>query len=124
MAVLLINGTAQIIAKDEEVENGVVHTLAGVLNPSTNMVPTQVKEHEYFRIFSEALELTGYDEMMQLYKDETYTDGDKQHLDIKLEGYCPYPADRYYGFTAFVESDQVFNKYFSLFIRAISFFDK
>ena len=111
MAVLLINGTAQIIAKDEEVENGVVHTLASVLNPSTNMVPTQVKEHEYFRIFSEALELTGYDEMMQLYKDETYTDGDKQHLDIKLEGYCPYPADRYYGFTAFVESDQVFNKY-------------
>ena len=111
MAVLLINGTAQIIAKDEEVENGVVHTLASVLNPSTNMVPTQVKEHEYFRIFSEALELTGYDEMMQLYKDETYTDGDKQHLDIKLQGYCPYPADRYYGFTAFVESDQVFNKY-------------
>jgi hypothetical protein len=75
------------------------------------MVPTQVKEHEYFRIFSEALELTGYDEMMQLYKDDTYTDGDKQHLDIKLQGYCPYPADRYYGFTAFVESDQVFNKY-------------
>jgi len=111
MAMLLINGTAQIIAKDEEVENGVVHTLASVLNPSTNMVPTQVKEHEYFRIFSEALELTGYDEMMQLYKDETYTDGDKQHLDIKLQGYCPYPADRYYGFTAFVESDQVFNKY-------------
>ncbi|MBQ2436028.1 MAG: fasciclin domain-containing protein [Bacteroidaceae bacterium] len=111
MAVLLINGTSKIIAKDEEVENGVVHTLASVLNPSTNMVPTQVKEHEYFRIFSEALELTGYDEMMQLYKDDTYTDGDKQHLDIKLQGYCPYPADRYYGFTAFVESDQVFNKY-------------
>ncbi len=109
--VLLINGTAKIIAKDEEVENGVVHTLAGVLNPSTNMVPTQIKEHEYFRIFSEALELTGYDDMMQLYKDETYTDGDKQHLDIKLQGYCPYPSDRYYGFTAFVESDQVFAKY-------------
>ncbi|MBQ2970560.1 MAG: fasciclin domain-containing protein [Bacteroidaceae bacterium] len=109
--VLLINGTAKIIAKDEEVENGVVHTLAGVLNPSTNMTPTQIKEHEYFRIFSEALELTGYDDMMQLYKDETYTDGDKQHLDIKLEGYCPYPSDRYYGFTAFVESDQVFAKY-------------
>lgn len=111
MAMLLINGTAQIIAKDEEVENGVVHTIANVLNPSTNMVPTQVKDHEYFRIFSEALELTGYDEMMQLYKDETYTDGDKQHLDIKLEGYCPYPSDRYYGFTAFVESDEVFNRY-------------
>lgn len=109
--VLLINGTSEIIAKDEEVENGVVHTIASVLNPSTNMVPTQIKEHEYFRIFSEALELTGYDEQMQLYKDETYTDGDKQHLDIKLEGYCPYPSDRYYGYTAFVEPDQVFNQY-------------
>ena len=107
--VLLINGTAEIIAKDEELENGVVHTIASVLNPSTNMVPTQIKEHEYFRIFSEALELTGYDEQMQLYKDETYTDGDKQHLDIKLQGYCPYPAERYYGFTAFVEPDKVFN---------------
>ena len=109
--ILLINGTGQIIDKDEEVENGVVHTIANVLNPSVNMVPTQIGEHDYFQIFSEALRQTGYDDKLQLYKDETYADADKTEENIDKSGErSPYPANRYYGFTAFVEPDQVFNE--------------
>ena len=109
-SILLINSTGQIIDKDEEVENGVVHTIASVLNPSVNMVPTQIGEHDYFQIFSEALRQTGYDNKLQLYKDETYADADKTEENIDKSGErSPYPANRYYGFTAFVEPDQVFN---------------
>ena len=109
--VLLINGTGEIIAKDEEVENGVVHTIARVLTPSTNTVPAQMLEHDYFHIFGEALEMTGYDEQLQLYKDESYTEGDLKAAGIyKDSPLCPYPEKRYYGFTAFIETDQVFQE--------------
>lgn len=110
-SILLINGTGQIIDKDEEVENGVVHTIASVLNPSVNMVPTQIGEHDYFQIFSEALRQTGYDDKLQRYKDETYADADKTEENIDKSGErSPYPANRYYGYTAFVEPDQVYNE--------------
>ncbi len=109
--VLLINGTGEIIAKDEEVENGVVHTIASVLTPSTNTVPAQMLEHDYFHIFGEALEMTGYDEQLQLYKDESYTEGDLKAIGIyKDSPLCPYPENRYFGFTAFIETDQVFHE--------------
>lgn len=107
--VLLINGTGKIIAKDEEVENGVVHTIATVLNPSTNTIPAQIKEHDYFHIISEAIAQTGYDDKLQLYKDESYTEGDLKAPGIyKDSPLCPYPANRYFGYTAFLEPDQVF----------------
>ena len=108
--VLLINGNGKIIAKDEEVENGVVHTIAAVLNPSANTLPTQIESHAYFRIISEAIERTGYADKLQLYKDETYTDGDKTAPNIYNKVQVPYPANRYYGFCAFVEPDTVYNE--------------
>lgn len=109
--VLLINGTGEIIAKDEEVENGVVHTIASVLTPSTNTVPAQMLEHDYYHIFGEALEMTGYDEQLQLYKDESYTEGDLKANGIWTDSpLCPYPENRYFGFTAFIETDQVYHE--------------
>ncbi len=108
--VLLVNGTGEIIAKDEEVENGVVHTIASVLNPSTNTIPAQIKEHDYFHIISEAIEQTGYIDKLQLYKDESYTEGDLKAPGIYTSSpLCPYPENRYFGFTAFLEPDQVFH---------------
>ena len=106
--VLYINGDSKIIAKDEEVENGVVHTISTVLNPSTNTLPTQVEEHDYFRIMSEAIKATGYDAQLQLYKDETYDWADKTVTTIYPVGVIHYPANRYYGYTAFLEPDTVF----------------
>ena len=106
--VLLINGNAKIIAKDEEVENGVVHTIASVLNPSTNTLPTQIEDHTYFRIMSEALKKTGYDNQLQLYKDLDYKDGDLLAPSIYKTKQCPYPANKYFGYTAFLEPDTVF----------------
>ena len=107
-SVLIINGSGQVIARDEEVENGVVHTINAVLNPSTNTLPTQIEEHAYFHIMSEAIKMTGYADMMQEYKDESYVDGDKKAPNIEGNSQVPYPAQRYLGFSAFLEPDQLF----------------
>ena len=105
---LIINGDSKIIVKDKEVENGVVHTIDQVLNPSTNTLPRQIEEHKYFHIMSEAIKATGYDDKLQLYKDESYTLGDMTIVDIYQRTIIPYPANRYYGYTAFLETDSVF----------------
>ena len=107
-SILIINGSGEVIARDEEVENGVVHTINAVLNPSTNMLPTQIEDHPYFHIMSEAIKVTGYADMMQEYKDESYTDGDKKAPNIEGNSQVPYPAQRYLGYSAFLEPDQLF----------------
>lgn len=108
-SVLYING-AEVIAGDEEVENGVVHTISAVMNPSSETVPTVIDEMKFLSLFSEALEMTGLDSKLQPYKDFTYTDGDKTALTIYNNPGCPYPKNRYFGFTAFVEPDWVYNE--------------
>ncbi len=107
--VLLINGNGKIIGKDEEVENGVVHTIAEVLNPSANTLPAQIEKHSYFSIISEAIERTGYADLLQGYKDESYTESDLTAPDIYKTVQVPYPANRYFGYTAFLETDSVYN---------------
>ena len=109
-SVLYING-AEMISSDQEVENGVVHTLSAVMNPSSNTVPSQIENIPFLSIFSEALEKTGLTDKMQAYKDYDYKDGDKKTLTIYNVSGCPYPPTRYYGFTAFCEPDEVFNNY-------------
>ena len=109
-SVLYING-ARIVQPDCEVENGVVHTVSAVLNPSTNTMPTQIAEIPFLTLFSEALTLTGLEDDMQLYKDETYTDGNKFASNADMSGgTMRYPPNRYFGYTAFCEPDEVFHR--------------
>ena len=108
LAVIIINGNGKIISRDEEVENGVVHTISEVLNPSPNTLPSQIGKYKYFHIMSEALKATGYDEMMQDYIDLSYTDGDLMTVGSNGSGQTHYPANRYFGFSAFLEPDQLF----------------
>lgn len=107
-SVLVVNGNGRVIARDEEVENGVVHTLDAVLNPSANTLPTQIERHKYFHIMSEAIKATGYDDLLQSYVDPNYTDGNLTALGSGGSGQTPYPSQRYLGFTAFIEPDSVF----------------
>lgn len=110
-SVLYING-ARIVTPDCEVENGVVHTVSAVLNPSTNTVPTQISEMPFLTLFSEALSMTGLEDAMQLYKDESYTDADKFASNADMTGgTMRYPPNRYFGYTAFCEPDEVFHRW-------------
>lgn len=106
-SILIINGDGKVIARDEEVENGVVHTIDAVLNPSTNTLPKQIEDQGFFHIMSEAIKATGFEDKLQGYKDETYTDGDLTAPSIYGDKLVPYPANRYLGYTAFLEPDQL-----------------
>ena len=105
----LINSTAKII-EETEVENGVVHKLAGVVNPSSLKVPTLMNDYGYFSIFFEALNKTGYAEVLEKSDDKTYTEGDKIVLGIRDTQQAPYPATRRYGFTVFLETNAILKK--------------
>lgn len=96
---LYING-ALMIASDEEVENGVIHTMGDVVNPSANVVPTQIADTPFLSLFSEALKATGLDAQMQEYEDYSY---------VQME--VTHPEHRYYGYTALCEPDEVFASY-------------
>ena len=100
-----------IVAGDNEVENGIVHIVKDVVNPSSNVLSQQIENHEYLSIFSAALKETGLEDSLQLYKDYSYTDGDKLIQRYDGSGYCNYPANRYYKYTAFVETDSTYNQY-------------
>lgn len=106
--VMIVNGSAEIIERDEEVENGVVHALNNVLIPSSNTVPAQIANYDYFSIFAAALEETKLTDRLQDYKDYSYNyDGTLvPHFDKGNTTTCP--LDRYYGFSAFVEPDSIF----------------
>lgn len=102
----LINSTAKVLW-ETEVENGVVHVLGGVVNPSSLKVPTLMNDYSYFSIFFDALNKTGYAEVLEKDDDKTYTEGDKIVLGIRDTQQAPYPATRRYGFTVFLESNAV-----------------
>ena len=108
-SVMYING-ARLTVYDEEQENGVVHTVADVLNPSTNTLPAQIAEMPFLSIFSDALTRTGLEGTMQLYKDDNYTEANKWASNADMSsGALPYPPNRYFGYTAFCEPDSVFH---------------
>ena len=91
---------ALMIACDEEVENGVIHTMGDVMNPSAKMLPTEISDTPFLSLFSEALKITGWDNKMQEYEDMTYEQKDPT-----------YPVHRYIGYTAFCEPDEVYASY-------------
>ena len=108
-SILYING-ARVIAPDEEVENGVVHAIGDVLNPSSNTIPAQIEGMKFLSIFFEALEKTGLTDALQEYKDFSYVDGERYAGNYDANGNSSFPPSRYYGYTAFVETDSIFHE--------------
>lgn len=105
----IINKQAKV-KWETEVENGVVHVTEGVISPSKKKVPELMGESGLFSIFTDALVKTGYAEVLNVYQDLTYTDGKKIVQGIRTTQMAPYPSARNYGFTVFLESDEVLAK--------------
>ena len=107
---LLINSAAMVLGEEEEVENGVVFKIGGVVNPSTMNVSTLLGEYDYFATFANALHKTGYADRLIKAEDEDYTEGDKITKGIYGSQDAPYPAMKRLGFTIFVETDEVLER--------------
>lgn len=109
----MVNGYAQITDPDNEVENGIVHGgLTRVLHLSTNTLPVQLEDHDFFSLFSQALKETGIDELLHDIEDIDYvndgTEGPKYQNNAATTA---RPLKRLYGYSVFAETDAVFEAY-------------
>lgn len=113
-----INKTAEMLTRDDSVENGVVHSLNRVVTPSNRFIPQLILSDTTISIFSNLLFLTGLDKKMEIYQDSRYKVGADS---VILGGAAArwvdgprdasYPEKRKFGFTAFVEPNYVFRNY-------------
>ena len=112
---IYINNTAEIVVLDEEVENGVVHTVSSVINPSSNTLNTQIGVNKMFSLFYSALKRTGIENMIVNHENYDYNMQNEQVVGEKLyrtseKNFSPYPPSHYYGYSAFIEPNEVFEE--------------
>ena len=108
-----VNNKSKIIVPDNEVYNGVVHTIDHVVDMSASSLPDLIKNTDNLRIFSKLLELTGWADSMVEYLDEYYEYNHPEFGSIDPGNTSggeqgPSPEHRFIGFTAFVETDSLF----------------
>jgi uncharacterized surface protein with fasciclin (FAS1) repeats len=111
---IIVNTKSHIVEKDIKVENGYIHAVDHVIAPSNDMLGGLVENTPNTKIFGILLSYTGLDDSMMLYRDEYYEERlEKLYPDHLLEGFgkMPIPEHKYYGYTCFVEPDDVFSTY-------------
>lgn len=114
-AAIYIDKYSRIIASDIEVENGVVHKVNKVVAPTTSSLSSLIGATENLQVFSNLLKVTGYDEVLSApFRDMEF---EANHPEFGLgcptetgDDLVPCPAHRDFGFTAFVETDSLFEK--------------
>ena len=113
-----INKTAEMLVRDDSVQNGVVHTLNRVVTPSNRFIPQQILSDTTVSIFSSLLFLTGLDKKMEVYEDKRYKIGSDSIIIGSTVTSWPdqgraafYPEKRKYGFTAFCEPNYIYRNY-------------
>lgn len=104
-----INNRSRIINFDQELTNGVIHSINHVLELSTATLPALLGTTENTRIFSHLLQITSWADSMQLYRDDDYEYNHPETGYDQNGNVAPCPEHRYIGYTAFVETDQTFH---------------
>lgn len=104
---IILNGESEIVSRDNEVYNGVVHGINRVLRPSEAQLPELIGSYKELSIFTAALKLTGLNDSLTPIKDPKYVPVNT-YKDEYDSYSIPSPPERKYGFTAFVETDEVF----------------
>jgi uncharacterized surface protein with fasciclin (FAS1) repeats len=112
-----INKKAEMLARDDSVSNGVVHTLNSVVKSSNMFLPQLILADTTVSIFSDLLYLTGFNTKMELFEDLTYTIGADSTIlgnaaTLWADGGRPasYPEKRKFGYTAFVEPNSIYRR--------------
>lgn len=116
--VYLVNATAQMIARDDSVENGVVHVIDRVLLPNSTFICDIIEEDPSLSLFAEALRATGLADSLYKYFDDSYTisidsstvTSTSPHHRIfgNNDCYWKYPSSHRYFFTVFAEPDSIY----------------
>ncbi len=109
-----VNMASKLIIRDDSVENGVVHTLDHVIQPSNSYLPEMMESDPNLSIFMSALSITGLADTLYSYMDHSYSCGaDSVNIGVRFhrtgaDYTCKYPAIRCKRFTALVEPDSVY----------------
>lgn len=109
-----VNMASKLVARDDSVENGVVHTLDRVIQPSSSYLPEKLLEDKNISLFASALTLTGLNDSLYDYIDPDYhVDPDSVYKPIPFHRtgatyYMYYPANRMKRFTVLAETNKVY----------------
>ena len=107
---IMINNSSAIINADNNVENGVIHHVDKVITPSDKNVPGLIESYSFFGLFTEAMNRTEFCDSLLLYNDDSYNPDEYTITDAVL-GYTRYaPKTKFYKYTAFIETDDVFHE--------------
>jgi len=108
-----VNMSSKLIVQDDSVENGVVHVLDNVIQPSNAYLPELMEKDRNLSIFVAALNLVGLKDTLYTYMDKKYFCGaDSVNLGVTMHRAgdnwnCKYPGYRTQRFTALVETNKV-----------------
>ena len=115
-----VNKSAKMIERDDSVTNGVVHTIDRLLVSTSMLLPDLIKQDTTSTIFASALALTGVELNMRKVEDYSYTIGRDSveeglpEVFFGAEGEkwtkVKFVERRYFKYTAFVKTDETFEK--------------
>ncbi len=112
-----INRATTILERDDTLQNGVMHIVDRVIQPSNSLLPDVMKEDSTISLFYEALIATGLSDSLSKHMDLNYVEpGEDSCTTGYFRGnatsgereYKVWPAKRYFKYTAFVETNDVF----------------
>lgn len=108
-----LNGTSRIVSTDQKTSNGYIHEVDVVLAPSDNTVPDLIAEAGNMNVMTALLKATGWDKKLVATLDQEYEN--KEHDPERrawpgVVGRIKEADHRYFGFTGFIETDDVFSK--------------
>lgn len=108
----IINGTSRLTSENIEVSNGVLHIVDAVISLSSNTVAEMIQDAPNMKVMGRLLSETTWADSLIVDRDVDYEN--KEHVELMprslLAVYRDFivPQKRYLGFTAFVETDDVY----------------
>ena len=105
----VVNGIAKVINPDNEVSNGMVHVVGGVIVMSSDMICDMIYDTPNMKIMGRLFRETGLANLLVEDRDEAYEEVDRaDELQFNgIPGKFEVVKKRYLGYTAFVETDDV-----------------
>lgn len=108
--VYLINNLSEITQPNIEVENGYIQVVDRVLAASNAYLPTIIAQAPNMQIAALLINETGWADSMRLYRDDDYELTKPETATSETGGTALVPEHRYFGYTAVLETDDVFEK--------------
>lgn len=110
----IIGGSSKVIQADVELSNGMLHVVETVISPSNRMLPDLISQAGNMRIMSYLLTQTKWADAMMQELDLVYENEEREESfvlpGIEYNDFV-YAQHRYYGFTAFVEPDSLYQEW-------------